>query len=196
LTAVGDKIQKIEAALSGTLSYLFNSFDGREPFSNLVRLAQEQGFTEPDPRADLSGMDVARKLLILIRESGLTYEMKDIQLYGLLPSGAEKAGDLESFYKILKQSDADMNEKYQVAKTKGQKLCFIASYDGNKAEVGLNAIDQQHPFFGLKGSDNIVSIYTNLYKNTPLVIRGPGAGTEITAAGVFTDILRAANLLI
>ncbi len=190
MIASGDKIWKIEAVLSGTLSYLFNNFDGSKPFSQMVREAKEMGYTEPDPRQDLNGMDVARKLLILIREAGYDFEMKQIKLQGLLPADAEKANSVSQLYSMLKKNDQAMEKQRLKAEQDGGVLRYIARYENNKASIALTTVDQTHPSFSLIGSENIIIIYSDYYKNYPLVIKGPGAGAAVTAAGVFADILR------
>ncbi len=189
----GDKIHKIEAVLSGTLSYIFNSFDGSKPFSSVVKEAQENGYTEPDPRDDLNGLDVARKLLILARESGHLIDMEDLEVENLVPEACQKAETVEEFFEKLKENEAYFEEKRAKAAAENKKLCYIASLEGKKYKVELKAVDQNHPFYSLSGSDNIISFTTNRYTARPLVVKGPGAGAEVTAAGVFADILTVAN---
>jgi len=190
MIASGDKIWRIEAVLSGTLSYLFNNFDGTKPFSQMVREAKEMGYTEPDPRQDLNGMDVARKLLILIREAGYEFEMKQVKLQGLLPAEAEKANSTNQLYSILKKYDKPMEEKRLKAEQEGGVLRYTAHYENNKATIALTKVEKEHPSFSLTGSENIIIIYSDYYKDFPLVVKGPGAGAAVTAAGVFADILR------
>jgi aspartokinase/homoserine dehydrogenase 1 len=177
LIATGDKILKIEAVLSGTLSYIFNSFTGKRVFSDCVREAQRLGYTEPDPRDDLSGLDAARKLLVLGREIGLQLEPEDIKVESLV------------------LSDAELGRRKARAEKNGHVLRYIASIEGGRASVSLKEVGREHPFYNLSGSDNIISFTTERYKKTPLVIKGPGAGAEVTAAGVFADILRISSYL-
>jgi bifunctional aspartokinase / homoserine dehydrogenase 1 len=189
----GDKVHKIEAVLSGTLSYIFNSFDGSKPFDQVVLEAKEKGYTEPDPRDDLNGLDVARKLLILARETGNLLEMEDIEVENLVPESCRQAESSEEFFTLLKENADYFQEKLDLAKSEGKKLCYIASLENNKAVISLEAVDSNHPFYSLSGSDNIISISSKRYSQRPLVIKGPGAGAEVTAAGVFADILTVAN---
>jgi len=191
----GDKIQKIEAILSGTISYIFNNFTGEKPFSEIVKMAQEMGYTEPDPRDDLNGMDFARKLLLLSREIGQHLEMDAIQLEQILPEDCMKVDSVDGFFDKLKQYDNYFTEKQQKASSKGKKLSWIAKYENNEASITLQSIDSSHPFHSLQGSDNIIAITTDRYP-IPLVIKGAGAGAEVTAAGVFADIFKIANTVI
>lgn len=191
----GDKIIKIEAVLSGTLSYIFNSFTGEKAFSEIVLEAQKKGYTEPDPRDDLNGLDVARKLLILSREIGLPLEMQDISVENLVPEDCRQTANIEDFFSKLKSHDSDYTAKQSSAAKKGERLCYIAKIKNNKASVNLHSINKNHPFYSLSGSDNIISFTTNRYLERPLVIKGPGAGAEVTAAGVFADVIRIANYL-
>lgn len=188
----GDRVEKIEAVLSGTLSYIFDNFSGERRFSDVVRDARELGFAEPDPRADLSGLDVARKILILAREMGLPMEMKDVKVESLLSDRARKAPSVEKFFEALKHDDAAFEKKKQSAAKVGKVLRYIATLSKGKANVALYAVDSQHPFYALYGNDNIIAFYTERYKNSPLIVQGPGAGADVTAAGVFADILRTA----
>lgn len=195
----GDMIEKIEAVLSGTLSYIFNSFDGSKPFSSVVKEAQEKGYTEPDPRDDLNGLDVARKILILARESGLELELKDIEVENLVPQDCRSSKSVDEFFVKLKNHDLDYKEKQEMAQKEGKKLCYIANMERKnksaKVQVKLEAVNSSHPFSSLSGSDNIISFTTARYHDRPLVIKGPGAGAEVTAAGVFADIIRIAGYL-
>lgn len=193
LINTGDEVQRIEGVFSGTLSYLFNSFDGSMPFSSLVAEARKRGFTEPDPRDDLNGMDMARKILILAREAGFEMELSDIQVESLVPDSAATVQGVDAFLEILSQDDSSMLSRYEEAQKKGLKLCYLASFDGKKAKVGLQSLDASHPFFGLQAMDNIMAVYSNHYDETPLVVRGPGAGAFVTAGGVIADILRIAD---
>lgn len=190
----GDEILSIEGVLSGTLSYIFNIYDGKTPFSEVVRSALEKGYTEPDPREDLNGKDVARKLLILSREAGFELEMEDLEIENLVPEPAREAADVESFFEELSEFDDTFRQRFDDAASRGNRLCYIARYKGNKATVGLEEIGQNHPFSGLSGSDNIFAFHTRHYKDTPLVVKGPGAGAEVTATGILADILRISNV--
>ena len=186
----GDRILRIEGVLSGSLSFIFNSFNGEKPFSAIVKEAQAAGYTEPDPRIDLSGKDVARKLLILARESGLTLEPSDIEVENILPAAALDAPDVESFMLELEKADSEFEELRAQAEAEGKVLRFIATLEGDKAFITLQKLDEQSPFFNLSGSDNMISFTSMRYKDRPLVIKGPGAGAEVTAAGVFAEVLR------
>jgi len=191
LIASGDKILRIEAVLSGTLSFIFNSFDGQQPFSRVVEQARGLGLTEPDPRNDLSGLDVARKILILARETGASMELSDIELESLLPEPCTRAESVEDFFQILSRFDAEMEARRSKAAHQGKVLRYMAVLQNGRARVNLQAVDMHHPFYFLSGSDNVVSFTTTRYKERPLIVRGPGAGAEVTAAGVFADVLRA-----
>jgi aspartokinase/homoserine dehydrogenase 1 len=185
----GDEIRRIEAVLSGTLSFIFNNFNEGTAFSDIVKQAQEKGFTEPDPRVDLSGKDVARKLLILARETGMKIELKDIQIDGILPASCLRAPSVQAFFVELKKN----NHLFEAMRAKAAKnnkvLRFIASLDKGKAKISLQDVDSSHPFYNLSGSDNIISFTTDRYTDRPLVVKGPGAGAEVTAAGVFAEII-------
>ena len=193
LIKTGDKIISIEGVLSGTLSYIFNTFDGSIPFSQLVKDAQTKGFTEPDPRDDLNGMDVARKLLILVREAGYQMEMEDITLESLIPEGVSLKGSVPDFFKELKEFDNKYLQRQKEARSAGKVLRYIARYENGKAVVSLQAVDSSHPFFPLQANDNIIAFKSAYYNNRPLVVQGPGAGAEVTAGGVFADILKIAE---
>ncbi len=190
LISSGDEILKIEAILSGTLSYIFNTFDGKQPFSAVVKTAMEKGYTEPDPRDDLNGVDVARKLLILARETGLPLEMRDISLENLVPEDCQKTKIPDDFFANLAKADVYFEAKRKQAALNHQRLRYIATLENGQASVKLAAIGQDHPFYNLAGSDNIISITTDRYRERPLVIKGSGAGAAVTAAGVFADIVR------
>jgi aspartokinase/homoserine dehydrogenase 1 len=187
LRASGDIIQQIEAVLSGTLNFIGTMLAAGMPFSEAVRAAQARGYTEPDPREDLRGMDIARKLLILARELGLPLELADVHVEHLLPPPCWQAASLEDFYRELAQEDQRFAER---AAQEGKVLRAIAHLQNGQAQVGLQAVDHDHPFYRLADSDNSVVITTARYRERPLVIQGPGAGAEVTAAGVFADILR------
>lgn len=190
LVASGDKILKIEAVLSGTLSYIFNTFSkSHNSFSQIVREAKTKGYTEPDPRNDLNGMDVARKILILAREIGLKLELNQIKINPLLPEKYFKVNSIDNFFVELKKLDNNFEKKKIQAQKNNKVLRFIATLQKGKAEVALQKVSQNHPFYHLSGSDNIVSITTKRYSDTPLVIKGPGAGAKVTSGGVLANIL-------
>ena len=188
----GDKVNRIEAVLSGTLNFVFNNYDGTRKFAEVVRQAQDKGYTEPDPRLDLSGTDVARKILILVRESGHVIEMDDITNAGFLPESC-LAGTVDDFYTELERNDDHFRGLFENARNKHLTLKYIASFDDGKASVGLQSIGPDHNFANLSGKDNAVLFYTNRYSEQPLVIKGAGAGADVTAAGVFADIIRASR---
>jgi aspartokinase/homoserine dehydrogenase 1 len=189
MTGSGDKITKIEAVLSGSLSYIFNNYNSDVLFHDVIKKAQELGYTEPDPREDLSGNDVRRKLLILARESGLSLEEKEIDIVSFLPDGAMEASSVDEFYKLVKAKDEHFKTKINAAESTNQKLRFIARLENNKAKISLEQVGPESPFYGLSGSDNIISFSSKRYNNSPLVIRGPGAGADVTAAGVLAEII-------
>jgi bifunctional aspartokinase / homoserine dehydrogenase 1 len=195
LLASGDKILKIEAVLSGSLSFIFNNFQGNKRFSEVVREAKELGFTEPDPRDDLSGMDVARKILILARETGLALELSDIEVDNFLPQNVLAAQSVETFFEELERRDSLFEEKKNHAAAHHQALRYIASLENGKARVQLIEVSGEHPFYTLSGSDNIISFTTERYRERPLVVKGPGAGAEVTAAGVFANLIWISNYL-
>jgi len=190
LLETGDKVLKIEAILSGTLSYIFNTFQsGGKAFSEVIREAQEKGFTEPDPRNDLKGLDFARKLLILMRECGEPVNLEDIRIDPLLPAACFQAPSVEETYAILKDFDPQF-EKARLAAAKNKRLLrYIGTYEKGKGTIELTEIKPDHPFAGLKGSDNAVIFTTERYFENPLVIQGPGAGAEVTAAGIMSELI-------
>jgi aspartokinase/homoserine dehydrogenase 1 len=188
----GDSIRTIDAVLSGTLSYLFNTLVPGRPMSELIRDARDKGYTEPDPRDDLSGLDVARKLLILAREAGFELELGDITIENLVPEPLRQLATAEQFLCGLTDYDEIFERLVSNAHEEGKRLRYIAQFDGEKASVSLQAVDRNHPFFSLSGSDNILAFTTERYHSSPLVIQGPGAGAAVTAAGVFADIVRVA----
>ncbi|NBC25464.1 MAG: bifunctional aspartate kinase/homoserine dehydrogenase I [Bacteroidetes bacterium] len=190
LVSTGDHIEKIEGVLSGTLSYIFNSFTGEKRFSDIVREAREKGYTEPDPRQDLNGQDVARKLLILAREAGVELEPDDIEVQNLVPESARNGNDIEQFFEELSGYDDQFKQMGLNAKKEGKKLCYIARYENGKGVVKMEKISRDHPFYGLDGSDNVIALYTRYYKESPMVIKGPGAGANVTSGGIVADILR------
>jgi len=186
----GDRIIRIEAILSGTLSYLFNRFEEKTSFSQLVAEARKLGYTEPDPRDDLNGADVARKLLILARTIGLPMEMEDIEVQSLVSESSQNASSPEEFLNLLAMEDAAFERMRAAAAREGQALRYVASLENGKARVAVQKIPPSHPFYSLSGNDNVIAFTTERYAKNPLVIQGPGAGPEVTAAGVFADILR------
>ena len=188
----GDKVNKIEAVLSGTLNYVFNNYNGEKSFAQIVRQAQDEGYTEPDPRLDLSGTDVMRKIMILARETGVKLEMEEIANSSFMPPSCMK-GDVENFYKEMEKHEDHFLKLIKEANAAEKKLKFVAKYEDGKASVGLQHIDPQHDFYHLYGKDNAVLFYTDRYVEQPLVIKGAGAGAEVTASGVFADIIRAAG---
>lgn len=189
LMTSGDRIIKIEAILSGTISYIFNNFRGKTSFYEIVKKAHELGYTEPDPREDLSGKDFMRKMMILARDAGYQIEEKDVELGAILPESCFKAPSIDDFYEELKKSDSYFNELKEKAENENKVLRYIGKLEDGKASVNLEFVDASHPFYNLTGSDNIISFTTERYKFNPLVIKGPGAGAEVTAAGVFADLI-------
>ncbi|MDR3625595.1 MAG: bifunctional aspartate kinase/homoserine dehydrogenase I [Ignavibacteriaceae bacterium] len=195
LVSSGDKVHKIEGVMSGTLSYIFSAFKEGKSFSQVVKEAKDKGYTEPDPREDLNGMDVARKLLILARETGLSLELKDIKVENLVPEPARKTKSVDEFFTKLAGFDKKFEEKRKRAADKGNVLRYVASLENGKAEISLQMVNSKHPFYSLSGSDNMFALYTTHYQEHPIVIKGPGAGADVTAAGVFADIIRISNYL-
>lgn len=189
----GDKINRISAVLSGTLNFVFNNYDGSRPFAAVVRQAQEEGYTEPDPRLDLGGTDVMRKIMILAREAGEVMEMDGIANQSFMPASCMQ-GSVDDFYAAMEKEEAHFLHLYQEAQAKNCKLKFVAQYENGKASVGLQHIAPEHDLYHLYGKDNIVLFYTNRYPQQPLVIKGAGAGADVTASGVFADIMRAARI--
>ena len=189
----GDKILKIEAVLSGTLNFIFNEIAADVPFSETVRRAKEQGYSEPDPRIDLSGTDVIRKLVILTREAGYKIEQEDVEKNLFIPNDFFE-GSLDSFWQKLPTLDEDFENKRQKLEQEGKRWRFVATMEGGKANVSLKAVDRNHPFYNLEGSNNIVLLTTERYKEYPMQIQGYGAGASVTAAGVFANIMSIANI--
>lgn len=190
LRQTGDEVTRIEGIFSGTLAYLFNVFDGRATFSSIVRAAREKGYTEPDPRDDLSGMDVARKLIILGREMGLTLEMSDVKVNGLVPRAVENCS-VDEFMQRLPEFDGLMALKHSNAAKKNEVLRYVGRIDADgRATVGLVRLDARHAFANIALTDNVVRFATRRYCDNPLIVQGPGAGPEVTAGGVFSDLLR------
>jgi aspartokinase/homoserine dehydrogenase 1 len=192
----GDRVSRIEAVLSGTLSYIFNSFDGSKTFSALVREAKAKGYTEPDPRDDLNAMDAARKALILARECGLPLEFANVDIEPILPPACFKAKDIEAFFKELEKSDGAFEKRRAEAAAEGKLLRYVAVIEEGKAKIALRAEIGTSPFRTLVDSDNIVVLTTARYSKLPMVIKGPGAGAQVTAGGVFADIVRIARTLV
>jgi len=195
LRETGDDITSVEGIFSGTLAYLFNTYDGKKAWSDIVRDARQRGYTEPDPRDDLSGLDVARKLIILGREMGLELEMADVNVESLVPAGLE-SGSIDDFMERLPQHDSTMNDRLQTARSKGKVLRYVGrlTADG-KATVGVVELDSKHAFANIALTDNVVRFATRRYCDNPLIVQGPGAGPEVTAGGVFADLLRLAAYL-
>ncbi len=189
----GDKINKIEAVLSGTLNFVFNHYDGTQSFAEVVKKAQLEGYTEPDPRLDLGGKDVMRKIMILAREAGEQIEMEAIENSSFMPNECMQ-GTVDEFYTSMTKFESHFKSLYEDANANGNKLKFVASFENGKASVGLQQIQPNHDLYNLFGKDNIVLFYTDRYKEQPLVIKGAGAGAEVTASGVFADIIRASKI--
>jgi aspartokinase/homoserine dehydrogenase 1 len=188
----GDKINKIQAVLSGTLNFVFNNYDGKRTFAEVVKQAQDEGYTEPDPRLDLGGTDVMRKIMILAREAGEKIEMEDIANNGFLPASCFE-GSVADFYKEMEKHEAHFKSLYDEASKKNCKLKFVAEFESGKAAVGLQHVPAESDFYHLYGKDNIVLFYTQRYPEQPLVVKGAGAGADVTASGVFADIIRVAR---
>lgn len=191
----GDRIIKIEGVLSGSLSFIFNSFIKDTSFSAIVKRAGELGYTEPDPRIDLNGIDVRRKLIILARETGLDLEAEDVVIENILPLACQEAETVEAFFEEIEKADPHFETIRAKADANDTRLRMIAKLDNGKASIGLEAVDTNHPFYSLSGSDNMIVFTTERYKERPLVVRGPGAGAEVTAAGVFAEIIQIGNYL-
>ncbi|VTP92003.1 bifunctional aspartate kinase/homoserine dehydrogenase I [Sphingobacterium daejeonense] len=185
----GDRLLKIEAILSGTISYIFNNFKGDASFYDVVKKAQELGFTEPDPRDDLGGIDFMRKMLILGRDAGYPIESSDVELGNILPESCLQANSVDEFYAELLKADDYFNNLKREAEEQGKVIRYIGSLENGKVSISLQMVDESHPFYALSGSDNIISFTTERYKERPLVVKGPGAGAEVTAAGVFADLV-------
>ena len=189
----GDKIIKIEAVLSGTLNFIFNTMSADIPFSKTILLAKEKGYAEPDPRIDLSGMDVVRKLVILTREAGYKVEQSDVAKNLFVPQKYFD-GTLDEFWATIDEMDAEFESRRQMLEKEHKRLRFVAKFENGMCEVGLQEVGQNHPFFDLEGSNNIIQITTERYNEYPMIIKGYGAGASVTAAGVFSDIISIANV--
>ncbi len=193
LIASGDRVHKIQAVLSGSLNFIFNNFNTKNTFYDVVSEAQKAGYTEPDPKIDLSGVDVARKILILARESGFDLELSDIVNNSFLPEKSLKTTNNDNFYATLTEFEADFQQLYKEANDKDCRLKYVAEFENGKANVGLQHIPSNHPFYNLEGSDNIVLFFTDRYPVNPLQIKGAGAGADVTASGIFADVIRIGN---
>ena len=189
----GDKIVKIEAVLSGTLNYIFNKISADIPFSQTIRMAKEERYSEPDPRIDLSGKDVIRKLVILAREAGYKLEQEEVEKSLFVPDSFFE-GSLDDFWEKVPTLDADFEARRQILESEGKHWRFVAKFENGKGSVGLQEVDSRHPFYGLEGSNNIILLTTDRYKEYPMMIQGYGAGASVTAAGVFADIMSIANI--
>ncbi|WP_343564331.1 bifunctional aspartate kinase/homoserine dehydrogenase I [Sphingobacterium sp.] len=185
----GDRILKIEAILSGTISYIFNNFKDDATFFNVVKQAQELGYTEPDPRDDLGGIDFMRKMLILARDAGYPVEAEDVNLGAILPDACLKAETVDSFYAELQKENVYFEDMKARASRENKVIRYIGKLENGKVSIAIQFVDENHPFYALSGSDNIISFTTERYKERPLVVKGPGAGAEVTAAGVFADLV-------
>ena len=189
----GDHILRLEAVVSGTLNFIFNTVSEKVSLSQAIRMAVDAGYAEPDPRIDVSGKDVIRKLVILAREAGYQIEQKDVKIKPFIP---EQYFDstLDNFWKQIPELDASFEEKRKKIAAANKRLRFVASMKEGSCEVGLNEVDSHHPFYELEGSNNIIMISTERYHDYPMIIKGYGAGAAVTAAGVFADIISIANI--
>lgn len=194
LIASGDKVHKIQAVLSGSLNFIFNNFDDKNSFHDVVKEAGVQGFTEPDPKIDLSGVDVARKILILIRESSYKMEIEDIANESFLPTECLSTTNNDEFFASLLKNADHFEKIYKEAIAKDSRLKYVAKFENGKASVGLQFIPKESPFYNLEGKDNIVQFYTDRYVDQPLLIKGAGAGAAVTASGIFADVIRIGNV--
>jgi len=185
----GDQILKLEAVLSGSLSYIFNNFKEDNSFHTIVQEAKALGYTEPDPRVDLNGIDVRRKIIILAREIGLPIEEGDVEIENVLPQKCQEVETVDELFEVLKSEDAYFEKLKQDAEAENKALRMVASLENGKAKIALEKVDSTHAFYSLNGSDNMVVLTTKRYNERPLVIRGPGAGAEVTAAGVFAEVV-------
>jgi len=194
LIRTGDRIRRIEGALSGTLGFLMTRVTDGMAFSAALKEAHTLGYTEPNPREDLSGSDVARKILILAREAGVPLEAQAVKRESLLPSQEWDTMDIDEFWRRLPAFDQGMEKLAREASIDGGRLTYLASMEEGGARVGLRKVEPASPFASLRGGDNMVAFWTDRYLSSPLVVRGPGAGPEVTASGVFADIIKASSL--
>ena len=189
----GDKILKIEAVVSGTLNYIFNTLSADMPLSATIRKAMEEGYSEPDPRIDLSGKDVIRKLVILAREAGYRLDQEDVEKHLFIPDTYFE-GSLDDFWRNITRLDADFEARRKKLEAEGKRWRFVARLEDGKGTVSLVEVDRRHPFYNLEGSNNIILLTTERYNEYPMLIQGYGAGASVTAAGVFADIMSIANI--
>lgn len=189
----GDTISRIDAVLSGSLNFIFNHYNGSRPFVDIVRQAKEEGYTEPDPRIDLNGIDVVRKILILSREAGYSKEIDEVTFESFLPKVAQRVSSVDAFYGVLKENESFFQKTYESAQSKGAKLKVVAQFIDGSLKVALKEVTSESPFYHLDGKDNIVALYTDMYNPEPLVIKGAGVGAKITASGVFSDVMYIVN---
>lgn len=186
----GDQVHRIEAVLSGSLNYIFNHYDGSMPLAHVVQKALKLGLTEPNPMIDLMGMDVKRKLLILVRELGIALEEEEVQLPQFLSSRVKSSSNVQEFFERLEEEESKFIAMIQKAQSNDAKLKIIAEFGPEGAKIDLKEVDESHPFYSVEGKDNVVSFYTNRYKEQPLIIKGAGAGAEVTASGVLYDLVK------
>jgi aspartokinase/homoserine dehydrogenase 1 len=189
----GDKIIRIEAVLTGTLNFIFNTISDQIPLSKAIAMAKDAGYTEPDPRTDLSGTDVVRKLLILSRESGYRLDVKDIRINSFIPAEYFE-GTLDDFWKKIPELDASFEERRKNLACNNRKWRFVATFEEGNPRVGLQEIESRHPFYDLEGSNNLIIYQTERYNEFPMLIKGYGAGAAVTAAGVFADLIKVSNI--